>query len=182
LEQELQRAIESKSFSTNRVELLRVQKVQVTFDSDKSDSDLVIPIFSTGRNIPIGSLLIPANTFGKGCILTIRSGTPKNGKLKTSSSKDSDGCNSDKSKSEEEVDTKLLSPPLSIETSGKGCGDPSSLRNNLKLELIGKLANEQSCIGFVEEDNDPWRCLGDTSSKTQGRGLAIYRSETSHLT
>jgi len=109
-------------------------------------------------------------------------GTQNSGKLKTRFNNDNNHCTKKDEIDEDEVDTELLSPPLSIETSGKGCGDPSSLRNSLKLELIGRSANRKGCVGFVEEDNDPWRCLGDTSSKSQGRGLAIYRSETSHLT
>jgi len=76
----------------------------------------------------------------------------------------------------------VLSPPLSVVTSGKGCGDSSSLRNQLTLSLIGKMSDGQSCVGFIQEDSDPWNCLSRTEISKKERGLTIYRSKTSHLT
>jgi len=197
LEQELRKAIQSKNLQPNKVDQLQVQKTEVNFDSQNSGSDLIIPIYSSSSRkkdkIPIGSLLIPSHTFGSGCTLTIDSGTPKNnGEVKNSKkTKKGKGCQkSSKNDNKEEDSGELLSPPLRIVTSGKGCGDHSSLPKNLVLEFVGRTSSrkddgknkQKSCVAFVEKDDDPWTCLDQTVTSNQGRGLAIYRSKTSHLT
>jgi len=162
----------------NQLDDLRIQQTRFQLNSRNSDTDLVVPIYSTTSNnkrVIIGAIEIPGGTFSADCTLSVESGsTDPNTEIEKQSQ-----CIGESSSTLSD----FLSPRISITISGKGCGNPASLSNLLTIDLIGKDASsEDSCVAFVEKEEDPWRCLSNTEKLFKANSLAIYRSKTGHLT
>jgi hypothetical protein len=124
-----------------------------------------------------GEAVVPPYTFPPGCEIHVTQGDG------TSNKKEND-CESE-DEDEDEVTPLSTQLNLTLHNCGDQVDEQHTFKNPIELRIIAKfLANEdlESCIGYVQEKDDDWKCQDIFDIFESSKNGAIYSTYVNHFT